>query len=193
MQHSSDLSPSPLSLSVWFQVKLEPSTLDLWGAWLSDAWADRDARAQLWGRVCGGTDFPLTKGEIQLKHISVLAVEYHSFELTGNIFSTALKAASINSLKTAGEQGLGGSHRKALCLNFASTYLWSSIFICWYIHYFQSFSRGLSNGQQIWHMNAGPSQEQPLRVPCRESNKRQIAGPRWSHWRQGTLLRTVYK
>lgn len=132
--------PLPLTLS-GFRLNLTPHT---WPLGLGSVLLEqREARAQLWGRVHSRADSPLTKGEIQLEHISVQVVEYHSFWLTGNIFSSALMQLPLTS-KTVGGPGLVGSHRRALSLNFASSSLRHSIFNLWYISLWSLFSMFLS-------------------------------------------------
>lgn len=127
MVHRSDPSPSPIPLVLsGFKLNLTPHTWPLRLGLVLDE--QREARAQLWGRVQSRADYPLTKGEIQLKHISVQVVEYHSWQLTETMFSSVLKAAS----KTVGRPRFGRSHRSALSFKFAST-LRHSIFNLWYI------------------------------------------------------------
>lgn len=68
-------APPPLLLALsGFRLNLTPHT---WPLGLGSVLDER--RPQLWGRVHSRTDSPLTKGEIQLEHISVQVVEYHSF------------------------------------------------------------------------------------------------------------------
>lgn len=92
-EHSTDLSPLPPA-QYGFKLNLTPHTWPFGLGLVQDE--QREAGEQLWGRVHNKAHSTLTKAEIQLERISVQVVEYHSLLLTGNIFSSALKAASIN-------------------------------------------------------------------------------------------------
>lgn len=94
-EHSTDLSPLPhRPAQSGFKLNLTPHTWPFGLGLVQDE--QREAGEQLWGRVHNKAYSTLTKAEIQLERISVQVVEYHSLQLTGNIFSSALKAASIN-------------------------------------------------------------------------------------------------
>ncbi len=152
--------PPPLSLALsGFRLNLTPHTWPLGLGSVLDEW--REARAQLWGRVHSRTDSPPTKKEIQLEHISVRAVEYHSFLLTGNIFSSGSRQLPLTS-KTAGGLGQGWvGHIEGLSASTLPAVLCSALFLtsntycCG--HYFQCFCPALSNALQVWCMNGGPS------------------------------------